>query len=67
MEDGQFLAHGRVRLPAPELVLYPHFEIRQAPSLLERQEGPAGSDGHDGHPGHAPDHLRIYNNQRALG
>jgi hypothetical protein len=67
MEAGQFLAHGRAGLPVPELVLYPHFEVRQAPPVVERQEGPAGSHGHDGHPGHAPDHLRVYHNQRAVG
>jgi hypothetical protein len=66
MKDGQFLAHGRVGLPVPELVLYPHFEVRKPPSVVERQEGPAGRHGHDGHPGHAPDHLRVYNNQRAV-
>jgi hypothetical protein len=66
MKDGQFLAHGRVDLPVPELVLYPHFEVRKPPSVVERQEGPAGRHGHDGHPGHAPDQLRVYNNQRAV-
>jgi hypothetical protein len=67
MEDGQRLALSGAGFPILKPVPYRHFEIRQTPALVERQEGTACSNGHDRHSRRALDHLGIHDDQRAVG
>ena len=54
-------------IPVLKPVQHRHLEVRQAPTLAERQKRAAGRDGDDRDPRHAVDQLRVDDDQRAVG
>ena len=67
MEGGQLPTLTGASFPVLEPVPYRHLQIRQAPAVIERQEGTARRDRHDGHAGRALDRPGIRDDQGAAG
>lgn len=67
MQGRQLLAHGGTAIPLLKPVQHRHLEVRQTPTLAERQKRAAGRDGDDRDSRHAVDQLRVHDDQRAVG